>query len=279
MNDERVQQALRMLDSFDSVGVQSFNLTRSDIDRQVVPEDYRPGRNIGAMRMLLPAWIRLSWKLGHNLIVRPRQPSHRIITQLDDLDGGQLDRAALHAFLSVETSPGNFHVWLAVEGGDAAFAKRVMKAIGSDPRASGSGRIAGSPNVKQKYAPNFPMVRIVEVQPGRKVEPAVLVAAGLVAPAVAPAAAPSYAHGSTGGRGWPDYERCLRGAPLKADGTPDRSRVDYLWAKWALERKNSPDGVRAKLLEVSEKAQQEWQRGNQNYVRRTVNAAASAIQG
>ena len=269
-----------MLDAFQSVEVRTFNLSRTNIDRRIVPGAYRPKRNLGAMRMLLPVWVRLSWELGQNLIVRPQQPARGILAQLDDLDGVQLDRVRSSAFLSVETSPENFQAWLAIEGGDAAFVKRVMKGVGSDSRATCSGRVAGSPNVKAKYAPNFPMVRVVAVQPGRKVNPAELESAGLVAPpAVARAPMPSHFHGSTGGRGWPDYERCLRGAPPRADGLPDRSLTDYLWCKWALERQNSMDAVRLKLVQVSEKARQEWQRGNEDYARRTVDAAASAIYG
>jgi hypothetical protein len=266
-----------MLNAFDSVEVRTFNLTRTAIDRRIVPGAYRPNRNLGAMRMLLPVWVRLSWELGHNLIVRTQQPAYGVLAQLDDLNGVQLDRVRSRAFLTVETSTENFQAWLAIEDGDAAFVKRTMKGIGSDSRANCSGRVAGSPNVKSKYSPNFPMVRLVAVQPGRKVKPAELESAGLVAPAEARAPVHSYSHGSTASRGWPDYDRCLRGAPPKADGTPDRSKTDYLWAKWAIERNNSLDAVRVKLLEVSAKAREEWQRGNRDYVRRTVDAAASGF--
>ena len=276
MSDEGKRQALEMLEAFESVGVRAFNLSRTDIDRQLVPEGYRPGRNTGAMRLLLPAWVDLCWRFDQNLVIRPKWPDAGAIGQLDDLNAVQLDRVRGRAFLSIETSPQNFQAWLAIKGEDAAFVKRVMKGIGSDSRATCSGRVAGSPNVKSKYAPDFPMVRLVTVQTGRRVSPAELEAAGLVAPpAVAHTPMPSHFHGSTGGRGWPDYERCLRGAPPRADGSQDRSRADYLWAKWALERQNSLEAVRGKLVEVSEKAKQEWQRGNRDYVRRTVDAAAS----
>jgi hypothetical protein len=276
VSGERERQALEMLRAFESVEVRSFNLSRTHIDRRIVSGAYRPNRNLGAMRMLLPVWVRLSWELEHNLIIHAQQPAYGVLAQLDDLDGGQLDRVQGKAFLTTETSPGNFQVWLAIEGGDPDFVKQLMRGIGSDCRVSRSGRVAGSPNVKRKYAPNFPAVRLVAVQPGRKVEPAELESAGLVAPpAVARTPVPSHFHESAGGRGWPDYERCLRGAPARADGSPDRSRADFLWCKWSIERGNSLDAVSVKLLEVSAKAKQEWQRGNQKYVRRTVDAAAS----
>ena len=232
------------------------------------------------MRLLLPTWVRLSWNLEHNLIVRAHRPAYGVIAQLDDLkDVGQLDRVKGTAFLTVETSPGNFQVWLAIEGGDDALVKRLMKGIGSDPRANCSGRVAGSPNVKPKYAPDFPMVRIAALQPGRKVTRAELESLGLIVPpAVARSHVSSYSHVPAGCRGWPDYDRCLRGAPPRSDGLPDRSRADYLWCKWAIERRNSPEAVRIQLLQTSEKARHEWQHGNRDYVQRTVEAAADAAR-
>jgi hypothetical protein len=38
------------------------------------------------------------------------------------------------------------------------------------------------------------------------------------------------------GRYWPDYQQALRGAPLKGDGTRDRSLADFMFCKWAAER-------------------------------------------
>jgi hypothetical protein len=277
MSDEREQQALRMIETLRSVGVPAFNLTRIDINRQVAPEGYRPGRSIEAMRLLLPAWIRLAWEFEQSLIVRAHKPTGGIIAQLDDLKTGQIDRVREKAFLTVETSRGNFQVWLAIEGGDEAFVKRLMKGIGSDPRANCSGRVAGSPNVKLKYAPDFPTVRIVGLQPGRTVTPAELESLGLIAAsAAARALVPAHFRGSDGGRGWPDYERCLRGAPATSKGLPDRSKADYLWCKWAIERGQSTDAVHRRLIEVSEKARHESRHGNRNYAQRTVDAAAKA---
>jgi hypothetical protein len=271
-----------MIDAFAGVGVPAFNLTRIDINRQTVPEGYRPGRNILAMRrLLLPAWIPLSWELEQNLIVRPLEPACGVIAQLDDLKASDVDRVREKAFLIVETSPGNFQVWIAIVDGDGALVKRLMTGIGSDTRASCSGRIAGSPNVKRKYAPDFPMVRIVALQPGRRVTRAELESLGLLAPQlITRSPASSQFRGSTAPRGWPDYDRCLRGAPpsLVRGGLPDRSRADLLWCKWALERRNSPDAVRAQLIEISEKAREEVRRRNNKYVKKTVDLAIRAAR-
>ena len=233
------------------------------------------------MRLLLPTWVRLSWTLEQNLIVRAHKPACGVIAQLDDLKGGhQIDHVRGMAFLTVETSPDNFQVWLAIEGGDDALVKRLMNGIGSDPRANCSGRLAGSPNVKPKYAPDFPMVRIAALQPGRRVTPAELASLGLIAPPVVarPAVSSHLLRSAGPSRGWPDYDRCLRGAPPRSDGQPDRSRADYLWCKWAIERSHSPEAVLVQLLETSEKARHEWQHGNRDYVRRTVLAAAEVAR-
>src|SRR5579862_7903335 len=106
--DERERQALGMVEAFAGVGVPAFNLTRMDISRQVAPGGYRPGRSIHAMRLLLPTWVRLSWDLEHNLIVRAHKPACAVIAQLDDLKGvSQIDRVRGMAFLTEETSPDN----------------------------------------------------------------------------------------------------------------------------------------------------------------------------
>ena len=65
---------------------------------------------------------------------------------------------------------------------------------------------------------------------------------------------------------------------MRKDGQPDRSRVDFLWCKWSLERGNDSPSVQLKLIEVSTKAKEEWDHGNQGYVRRTVEAAMKALK-
>jgi hypothetical protein len=174
--------------------------------------------------------------------------------------------------MTVETSPGNYQAWLAIVGGDDDLIRRLVKAVCVDWNASRAVRVAGSPNCKAKYAPDFPGVRIAGLQPSKTIRPAQLVDLGLVAPPPVAWPLSTPFHG-THSRGWPDYERVLRCAPVTKDGRLDRSRADYLWCKWAVERGNPFANVAARLLDVSEKARQEWERGNKNYVRRTVEAA------
>jgi len=45
---------------------------------------------------------------------------------------------------------------------DREFARRVRRGAGADITASGATKIAGSLNLKDKYAPDFPRVTIRE---------------------------------------------------------------------------------------------------------------------
>jgi hypothetical protein len=88
------------------------------------------------------------------------------------------------AFLVLNTSPGIFQAWVAIanESGatDADFARRLRKAAGADPTASGATRVVGTANFKAKYAPACPIVQITAAEPGRIVTRADLEARGLV---------------------------------------------------------------------------------------------------
>src|SRR5262249_5508023 len=150
----RIAEAFRWIDAFTNVGVRRFSLTRTDLNRG--RRDFRVSRNLGAMRLLLPQWIPLCWELQQNLIIRPEKPHGGVLAQLDDLDAVQLNRVRPVAFLIVQTSPGNHQAWVAIDGGDDDLVKRLMRGMGADVRASCAGRVAGSPNCKEKYAPDFP---------------------------------------------------------------------------------------------------------------------------
>jgi hypothetical protein len=119
------------------------------------------------------------------------------------------------------------------------FARRLCKGAGTDPSASGATRTAGTTNYKRKYEPDFPTVRIVDAVPGRIVTQAQLDTHGLVAPQEpAPAVIPLRSRRkhlpTEGERIWPDYERCVTGAPPNREGTgPDRSMADFFWCVMA----------------------------------------------
>ena len=81
-----------------------------------------------------------------------------VFIQLDDLDREAMERVKPAAFLSLETSSGNYQAWVAlvIDTCDKDFARRLRKGAGADDTASGATRVAGSLNFKEKYAPTFP---------------------------------------------------------------------------------------------------------------------------
>jgi hypothetical protein len=121
----------------------------------------------------------------------------------------------------------NHQAWIALQevqerkesAGDAGadFARRLRKGTGADPTASGATRVAGFHNYKSKYEPDFPTVSATQAQPGRITTIEELESLGLV---VAPQLwTEKVGIRNTGGaRTWPDYQRCLAGAPLNHAG-------------------------------------------------------------
>ena len=194
--------ALRMFDTFTSVGARSFVVTKTELEW---PDHKKVkwGKEYEAddLRRLLPAMVRTAamrrtyqvpsgetCNAGENLIIRPTGPGVSFI-QLDDLNSDQLDRVRPAVFIIHATSPGNHQAWIAVSGiaeGKEAFkecTRRVRKAVGgNDKSASHATRVAGTENFKVKYAPAFPTVSIVETHPDRIMTPEQLEALGLLAP-------------------------------------------------------------------------------------------------
>jgi hypothetical protein len=70
-----------------------------------------------------------------------------------------------------------------VPDADDDFARRLRRGSGADRGASGAARAAGSRNFKEKYAPTYPVVEAVHIDPGKVVTRAELEALGVVAPA------------------------------------------------------------------------------------------------
>jgi hypothetical protein len=71
----------------------------------------------------------------------------------------------------------------------------------------------------------------------------------------------------------------LRGAPLKGDGTLDRSLADFMWYKWAIQRGYSAEETAVKLAEVSVKAQERIRvKADRDYTLLTARNAAGAVE-
>jgi hypothetical protein len=80
---------------------------------------------------------------------------------------------------------------------------------------------------------------------------------------------------SSAGRSWPDYERCVLGAPTKhGENKPDISRADFFWAMMAAQRGHSINEIAARLMEVSSKAKE----NGEQYARLTAENAAAATE-
>ena len=251
---------------------------------------FRPQQSLSQLKNSLPKLFPGATARQNNIIVRPHGTTTQLI-QLDDLKAEALERVRDVAFLTLQTSPGNHQAWLAVSGLTSGgqtkeFARRLRKGAGADPSASGATRVAGTTNYKRKYEPDFPKVRIVDAMPGRIVTQAQLDSLGLVAPpepapAVLPLRSSRKHHASEGERTWPDYERCVAGAPPSKEGDgPDRSMADFFWCMMAAQRGWSIEETAGKLMEVSAKAQERARLQDEGYALITAqNAAAAATRG
>ena len=283
-----LDEAFRMLDTFASVGATHFDLTHLNIDGE--KRGFRPRQTLAQLKNSLPRLFPGATERQNNIIVRPHSDTAQLI-QLDDLKTDALDRLHDVAFLTLQTSPGNHQAWVAVSGlkkGEETkeFARRLRKGAGADPSASGATRIAGTTNYKRKYEPDFPTVAIVDAAPGRIVTQAQLDSLGLVAlPEPAPAVIPIRSrrkHATAEGeRTWPDYERCVSGAPPSKEGDgPDRSMADFFWCMMAVQRGWGIEETANKLMEVSGKAQERARLHDEGYALITAqNAAAAAERG
>lgn len=290
-----LKQAERMLDLFTSVGARTFVITKLDIEQHL-----KWSRTYTAveLREKLPAMVRTAEDrkphhlpdgrtviAGENLIVRPSN-SETLFVQLDDLSAEQLERLRPAAFLIHATSPGNHQAWIAVEGVAKAeskeFIRRVRTAVGdADKSASGASRMCGTENFKIKYAPEFPMVMMVQGVPGRIMTAERLQTLGLLAetePVKAIAHAPARVSAGNYDRPWPSYQVTLSRTRPKKDGSgPDRSLADYNFSMICLTGNKTVEDTIARLMEVSENAQQRAARGDEGYARITVENAAAAV--
>jgi hypothetical protein len=253
----RVAEASVMLDLFYGLDVRSFALTILDEAGQKVA--FRPSVSIRALRAQLPSLLTDSNQRQLNVIVRPISPSTLTFVQLDDLSPLQLDSVYAFSFLVLETSPGNFQAWLAVRDAGPHTIRRIKKAVGADPAASGATRLAGSYNFKPKYRHNYPRVRLQAVAPRRTVTIAELSHQGLLSPDDArPPATPGHPpdiRPRLRGLVWPSYARCLSDAPRARNHEgKDRSAADFNFCLISIDRGWSVKATADQLMTQSGKA-------------------------
>lgn len=270
-----INEASRMVDTFASVGAMRFNLTFTDIDGESC--GFRRDQTARQLRTSLPHLLPGLTERHQNLIARPMSDKVTFV-QLDDLKTDQLHALSPVSCLILETSPGNHQAWVAVSDLSALdakdFSRRLRKGTRADPAASGATRVAGTLNFKRKYEAAFPVVKILQAAPGRVTTKAQLEGLGLVA-APEPVAMATPFRVSANSSSWPDYQRCVLGAPMKhGEDKPDISRADFFWAMLAAQRNHSVEEIAARLMELSSKAQENGHR----YAHLTAENAVAASE-
>jgi RepB DNA-primase from phage plasmid len=265
--------ARTMLDTFASVGATGFDVTLTN--RAGDKERFQRGVGLADLARTLPHMLDEATAKERNVIVRPHGPGVTFI-QLDDLAADQLPRLAPAVFLALETSPGNFQAWLALNGKeDKEFARRLRKGTGADATASGATRVAGSLNFKDKYAPEFPRVAIREARAGHMTNAADLERLGLVAAPEVFTPLPEAPARSASNRKWPSYAICLDGAPFNSEENgPDRSRADFVWCMTAITWGFGVDAAAEQLMEQSSKARA----NGRDYAKLTARNAGLAVE-
>ena len=265
-------EAIKMLETFGSVGVNSFALTMTN--REGEKTHFRRSLSLDAIRRTIGSQLSDAEERQQNLILRPH--SSPVLLQLDDIDQAGIERLRPVAFLALETSPNNYQAWLALPTEDDDLARRIRKAAGADPSASGATRIAGSRNYKDKYAPDFPTVHVAYSAPGRTTTKEQLETLHLIASPEPLRLAPVRVSNARRRAAWPSYQRCIEGAPPTHGNTgPDVSRADFTWCLIALDWGWSVEATADRLMAESRKARQNGPR----YALRTAERAAAVRRG
>lgn len=260
-------EALAMIEVFASVGAEVFDLTITDCHGAKI--QFSRAVPLDQFRRSIPSLLDRAASRDLNVIVRPRGRVAYI--QLDDVTGAGIERVKPATFLILETSPENYQAWVAAFKEDQGIARQLRHGTGADPSASGATRIAGSLNFKDKYAPNFPRVKITFAAPGLIARKEMLSCFASDPEAARVTARPMT---STGPRRWPSYQRCMEGAPSARDGRrPDISRADFTWCMIAIDWGWSIEETAARLMEESTKARENGKR----YALLTAERSAAAI--
>jgi hypothetical protein len=263
-----------------------WGVLHTDIDRNKTAwREY----SMEALRCTVGQILQVAKRKRWNVIVRMFPDIKGRLIQLDDLSVGQIDILTPYAFLVTCTSSGNHQAWLAVQDGTPELHQRLIAHFGADGRgSSGSARLAGSVNFKRKYERiGFPTVEIAQHNTGKLTSVRALEAAGFVSARVqtSPQAAPQpgvsrpacrLARPTARPQAWPDYVRCVDGAPKHNEGSPDISAADFLWCRIAFQWGWSVPEVASELMRFSRHAQKRGQ--GAQYCDRTARKAAATVR-
>ena len=230
------------------------------------------------------AWLRDGAKRRCSFMARPQLEAAdtEIVPRfihLDDLDQTRFERLRPWGALGFETSPDRYQIFVFVTADKPvaeAIKKRLVRGINSDKGANGMFRVPGSRNFKRTRGGCD--VRLIFATFGDSWSPEKLEASGLLAPPE-PAPPPRPRPVSNNGH-WkfPDYERCIRDAPLKDTGGPDYSAADLAWANISRERGVPEEAAYGELERLREafdgKPSRHPDRGaTRGYITRTIDKA------
>lgn len=295
VKEAAVGQAAAMVELFGSVGADKFdfNLVEYDPNKPRDVGDNLEFDTLSTNKFLenIPRAIELNHSEYAHFFVRPRLSGSGVaLLQLDDLGQQAVENLQPFGLLGLKTSGGNHQVVLAIKGVTAqelsAIKRKCEQVYGADLGANGSYRVAGSKNLKSKYAPAFPTVEIIFGNPGKIVTIAELEQVDIVVAAEthssklgadgaginSPLLCSIPVAGSSFGKQMPDYAYFLGRPHLKKDGSVDLSATDYAFAATALRRGFSQEEVIAELARHRSKAAV-----RPDYARRTIAAAAKNL--
>ena len=288
----KLASAVEMVEAFICAGASNFTIVAERGEKEVLFTRRYCDADITLLN--LRSDLILSEKEKCNLHIRPYS-IHNTLVQLDDCKvkdifpfrvyGSGPELEAITPFLITETSSSNYQVWLSIKGklNDQAI-KALKQVYLSDPGATGSCRIAGSYNFKEKHSPNFPLVQLMHTAKDAVIEIedlAELELESFFTPVQ------NHIHREkkicafrelTPGRksllNWPFYERALKLAPLRRDNSGiDRSIADYMWSLAALSWGHTVEAVANQLVRVSEKAREKNEYEALEYAYSTVLSA------
>jgi hypothetical protein len=294
LNLDPEAEARLLVEACESVGATMYKAVFTDIyplegmakdlpmDQRSLPRKNGESLSASELKALIPELIRRNREQRHNVAIRIWGP----VIQIDDCSLEFYERIKPFCFLGAQTSPNNWQGFMSFGssyvGADGKrndallairrrfFEKCAELKESANGGASGSIRMPGTDNIKEKYLPDFPRIHVHHIAKGRMVTPDELDAAGLLAPAPAPKLRlVNYVPPRRGSLSDAlPYEYFLQRAPAKEDGNPDLSRVDASFAVHRLGIGESREYVAAQLRGIRDKASK-----CDAYVQRTLNAA------
>jgi hypothetical protein len=237
-----------MLAAFESVGIDRFHVLLRDADgNKAKPCGWFKSQTKAQTLFHLERAERDQLRLE---IRWPKLVGGVAVIQLDDITASTVRSLSSISLCVIETSAENFQTFVAVGGvGDVSqrdsIRRRMILGARADKGATGSSKLAGSLNVKEKRRRadgTFPRVGLVAVNGGRLVGTDELELAGLPddprpTPPPMSVRQPLPRRANRAPKREPSYQISLNCGPMRADGSgKDRSIADFIHAGTCLKK-------------------------------------------